>query len=245
MSNHPGALQACNGNKGNWHSARKPSHAENTTLNRRHFLVIGLLVLLATLVVGTGVVWFARNRSDSYRIVMRGARSHFGDVGVSGGNLFLVSGKPAILFGTVTKPGREEELCYVLIFRHALSAADLGGLGPPFDLGTSGEGRKQVSHGAITINGKRIEARYEVDWNKTYTEVSREALAVGGQSKELNAGKAFLVDLAGEAPVYSQKHLNGMPPVTRLESPADVERLADAILKSLETQDAKTKAFIR
>jgi hypothetical protein len=217
----------------------------NTTLKRRLFLVLGLLILLAALGVGAGVLWFASNRTGSYRIVMRGGRSFLGTIGVSGGNLFLVSGKPAVLFGTVTKPGAEEELTYVLIFRHALSTADLAGLGPPMHLGTSGEGRKRESRDAITINGKRIEARYEVDWNEDYTGVPREALTVGGQSKALTAGKVFLVDLAGQAPVYVQKNLKLIPSVTPLDSPADVERLAEAILRSLENQDAETKAFVR
>jgi hypothetical protein len=200
---------------------------------------------LAALFVGAGVFWFASNRSGSYSIIMRGARSFFGDVGVSGGNLFLVSGKPGLLFGTVTKLGAQEELTYVLVFRHALSAANLEGLGPPMDLGTSGEGRTKQSRDAITINGKRIEARYEVAWNETFTKVIREALAVGGQSKDLNAGNVFLVDLAGQAPVYIQKQLKLRPSVTPLESQADVTRLAEAVLRSLESQDAETKEFIR
>ncbi len=214
-------------------------------MKRRRFLLLGLFVLLAALSVGACVLWRARNGTGSYRIIMRGGKSSFGNLGISGGNLFLVSGKPGILFGTVTKPGAQEELSYVLIFRHALSAADLGVLGPPADLGTSGEGRKQESRDAITISGKRIEARYEVDWNETYTEVTREALAVGGKSKELSAGKVFLVDMAGQEPVYIEKDLKLMSSVTRLESPADVERLAESILRILENQDGETKAFIR
>jgi hypothetical protein len=212
---------------------------------RRRFLVLGLLVLLAVLFVCAGVLWYARNRTGAYSIIIRGGRSFFGNIGVSGGSLFLVSGKPAVLFGTVTKPGAQEELTYVLIFRHALSEADLAGMGPPIDLGTSGEGRKQESHGTVTVDGKRIEARYEVDWNENHTEMTREALAVGGQSKDSNGGKVFLVDLAGQAPVYIQKNLKLMPPVTPLESPADVERLAEAILRGLESQDAESKAFVR
>jgi hypothetical protein len=215
------------------------------TLRRRRFLILGLLVLLGALCVGAGVLWRDWNRTSSYRIVMRGGRSFFGKVGVSGGNLYLVSGKPGIVFDTVTKPGSEEELNYVLVFRHALSPAELVALGPPMNLGTSGEGRKQQSHDSITINGKRIESRYEVEWNEKYTEVAREALAVGGQSKELRAGRVFLVDLAGPAPIYKQKNLKSMPSGTRLDSPEDVDRLAEAILKSLENEDAETKAFIR
>jgi hypothetical protein len=239
------------GSRGIGCPAPKTSHWENTAMKRRRFLLLGLFALLAVLSVGAGVLWFARNRTggparddaDSYRMILRGGRSFFGKVGMSGGNLFLVSGKPAILFATVTKPGAQEELSYVLVFRHALSAADLARL--DLHLGTSGEGKKQESHDAITISGKRIEARYEVDWNKTYTEVTREALTVGGKSKELSAGKVFLVDLAGPEPVYKQKNLKLMSSVTPLESPADVERLAEAILRILENQDAETKAFIR
>jgi hypothetical protein len=233
------------GSTGTGCSVPKTSRSENTTLKRRHFLVLGLLVLLAALFAGAGVFWFARSRTGSYSIIMRGGRSFFGNVGVSGGNLFLVSGKPGILFATVTKSGAPEELTYVLIFRHALSAADLAGLGPPMHLGTSGDGRKKESRDTITINGKRIEARYEVEWDEGFTQVTREGLAVGGQSKELNAGKVFLVDLAGQAPVYIQKNLKLTPSVSPLESTADVERLAEAILKSLENQDAETKVFIK
>src|SRR6516165_3840881 len=155
------------GSRGIGCSAPKTSRWGNTILKRRRFLVLGLLVLLAVVFVGAGVLWYARNRTGSYRIIMRGGRSFRGSVGVSGGNLFLVSGKPAILFGTVTKPGAQEEFSYVLVFRHALSAADLAGPGPPIDLGTSGEGRKQEGRDAITINGKRLEACYEVEWNET------------------------------------------------------------------------------
>jgi hypothetical protein len=97
----------------------------------------------------------------------------------------------------------------------------------------------------VTIHGKSIEARYEVEWNETFTEVTREALSVGGQSKEMNAGKVFLVDLAGHAPIYLQKNLKPMPSVAPLGSSADVARLAEALLSSLENQDEETRAFLR
>src|SRR5262249_42608111 len=98
---------------------------------------------------------------------------------------------------------------------------------------------------AITINGKRIEASYEVEWNETYTKVTCEGLLVGGQSKDLAAGRIFLVDLTGRAPVYIQKDVRSMPSVTPLQSPADVQRFAEDILKTLEKQDSETKNFIR
>jgi hypothetical protein len=230
--------------RGIGYSAPKTSRWEATMLKRRRFFVLGLLVLLAVLFVGARVLWYARNRTGSYSTIMHGGRSSIGNVSISHGNLFLVSGKPAVLFSTVTKPDHQEELCYVLIFR-PLPAAALAGLGPSFNSGTSSEGRKHESHVAIAIDGRRIEARYEVDWNETYTKVTREALAVGGQSQDLNSGKVFLIDLTGQAPVYIQKNLKLMPQVAPLGSPADVERLGEAILRSLENQDAETKVFIR
>jgi len=75
-------------------------------MKRRGFLVVSCLVALA---VGAGVYWYARNQAGSYRIIRRGGRSFFGNVGVSSGNLFLESGKAGILFGTVAKPGTQED----------------------------------------------------------------------------------------------------------------------------------------
>jgi hypothetical protein len=156
---------------------------------------------------------------------MRGGRNSSGECGISSGNLFLVSGKPAVVFGTVTKPGAQEELTYVLVFRHALSGPDLGFLGPPMNFHSSSGGRKTESRDAITIRGKRIEASYEVELNETQSAVMQEALTAGGGSKEVAAGRVFLVDLDGESPTYRQKSLTQPPPVAPLGSPADVERM--------------------
>jgi hypothetical protein len=206
---------------------------------------VGLLVILAASFAGAAFLWFRGHRTGSYSIIMCGGRSSRGNLGITSGNLFLVSGKPAVLYGTVTKPGAQEELSYVLVFRHALSARDFAGFGPPIDFGSFGEGWKHESRDAITISGKRIEAHYEVELNGTGATVAREALTVGGQSKDLTAGKVFLVDLATEAPAYTQKNLEQIPPVTPLGSPADVERFALAILQILENQDATTNALLR
>ena len=220
---------------------------------RRRFLALGVLFLLTAILVGAGLWWFGPSRSapdhsGSYRVVMRGGRSGSGDFGISSGNLFLVSGRPVVLFDTVTKPGAQEELTYVLVFRPLPSGLRFGPLGLPFDdvsFGSTGEGRKHRSRDAFTITGKRIEASYEVDLNETYSAVTREALTAGGERKELAAGRVFLVDLDRESPAYKQKSLNQSPPVTPLGGPADVERLAEAILKDLENQDEETKAFFK
>jgi hypothetical protein len=220
---------------------------ENTTVKRRRFLGLGVFFLLTAMLVGAGVWWFVHPRPVPYRLVMEGGRSSTGQIGISSGNVFLVSGKPAVCFGTVTKPGAKEELTYVLVFRRIPPGLSFGPEGPPIgdvSVGSSGEPRKHGSRVAFTINGKRIEASYEVELNETSSAVTREALTAGGQRKELAAGRVFLIDLDGASPAYKQKSLNQSPSVTPLQSPADVERLAEAILKALESQDEEARAFL-
>jgi hypothetical protein len=81
--------------------------------------------------------------------------------------------------------------------------------------------------------------------NETGSAVTRESLTAGGEGKDLAAGRVFLVDLAGQSPAYKQKTLKSSPTVSPLKSPEDVERLAEAILKALESQDEEAKAFLR
>ena len=219
-------------------------------MRRRRFLVLGVFFLLIALLAGAGVWWFVLSRPAPvpYRLVMSGGRSSAGDFTISSGNLFLVSGRPAVLFGTVKKPGAQEELTCVLVFRRVPPGLSLGPLGLPFEdfsFGSTGEGTKYRSRHALTINGKGIDVSYEVELNETYSAVTREALTAGGERKELAAGRVFLVDLDGESPAYKQKSLNRPPPVNPLGGPDDVERLTEAILTDLENQDEETKAFLR
>ena len=58
-------------------------------------------------------------------------------------------------------------------------------------------------------------------------------------------GNPFLIDLSDQAPVYHQKKLELPAITTKLESPQDVERLAEVIQKSLESQDAEIKEFLQ
>jgi hypothetical protein len=173
-----------------------------------------------------------------------------GSLTLSNPNLFLVSEKPAVLFGTVTKPGAPEEFAYVIVFRHGLAASTSNPLGlldqvQSMNLSTLGRWSKGVSGGDLTLGGKRIEVVYEVELNETSTAVTREVLTVGGKSKDLAAGHVFLADLAGDSPTYRQKNINLTVAISPLQSTADVERLAEAILSTLENQDSEIKAFLR
>jgi hypothetical protein len=209
---------------------------------------LGVLILLTALLAGTGAWWFNQVRSTPYRSVMQGGRNSTGDFGITAGNVFVVAGKPAVVFATVKKPGAQEELTYALVFRRLPTGPSLGAKGPAIDsssFGSSGDGRKYRSHAAFSINGKQIEASYEVELNEARSDVAHESLTAGGKGRDLAAGRVFFVDVAGQSPAYKQKTLNASPTVSPLQSPEDVERLAEAILKALESQDEEAKAFLQ
>jgi hypothetical protein len=214
----------------------------------KRLLVSGVLFVLTALLAGAGVWWFVQARSVPYWNVMQGGRYSNGDFSITSGNVFVVSGKPAVVFATVKKPGAQEELTFVLVFRRLPPELSLGSRSLRIDsssFGSTGEGRKYRSHADFPINGKQIEASYEVELNETQSAVTRESLTAGGEGKDFAAGRVFLVDLAGQSPAYKQKTLNSSPTVIPLQSSKDVGRLAEAILKALEIQDEETKAFLR
>ena len=231
------------------------THQENTTVKSRRFLVVlGALFLLIALLAGAGVWWFVQDRLTPYRLVMQGGRTGAGDFSITSGNVYAVSGRPAVVFATIKKRGVQEELTYVLVFRRLPSGLSLGSTGLPIDnssfgssggTGGPGEGSKYRSHAAFSINGKQIEASYEVELNETDSAATRERITAGGEGKDLAAGRVFLVDLAGQSPTYKQKTLNSSPTVSPLQSPEDVERVAEAIVKALESQDEEAKAFLQ
>ena len=125
-----------------------------------------------------------------------------------------------MLFGTVKKPGAQEELTCESVFRRLPTGLSPGPSGLPFhdvSLGSTGEqqGSRLTyrSRHTFTINGKRI----EVELNETKSAVTREVLTAGGERKELAAGRVLLVNLDGESPAYKQERLVQPPTVAPLE----------------------------
>jgi hypothetical protein len=55
----------------------------------------------------------------------------------------------------------------------------------------------------------------------------------------------FLIDLTAQSPVYQQMKVELPAIPTRLETRENAERAAEAIRKSLESQDPDIKAFLR
>ena len=75
--------------------------------------------------------------------------------------------------------------------------------------------------------------------------MANESLTVGGKRVDMTAGRVFLIDLTADAPAYRQKKAELPAIPAKLDTPADVERLADIIRASLESQDPEIKAFLR
>ena len=94
------------------------------------------------------------------------------------------------------------------------------------------------------MNGKPIEASYRVELNETRTAVANESLTIGGKPVDITSGRVFLLDLTTNPQVYRQMNVELPAVPTKLESEEDAERAAEAIRKSLESQDSDIKAFL-
>jgi hypothetical protein len=216
--------------------------------HRRKLLLVLLLALLLlglVLVAGAGWWWwYAQSLPLPFRIVARGSSSSSGNLGVSGGSLVLVAPKPGIYFGTVRKPGGPEQFTYLILFRHARPGSHGSKWGIESHCTSDTRGTAETKD-AIELDGKRIEAAYRLELDETLTAVANESLAIGGKNVDMVSGRVFLIDLGAETPTYQQKKVELPAIPSPLESTDDVERLAETIRTSLESQDPEIKAFLR
>lgn len=212
-------------------------------MTHRPKFLLPLLFIGLVLVAGAGWWWYARSDGLPFKIVLRGSTSSSENLGVSGGNLVVVAPKPGVFFGTVRKPGSQEHFTYLILFRYGRPGS--GGSHRGIESHCTSEGRKAETKDAIELAGKRIEAAYRIELNQTLTAVANESLTIGGKSMDMTAGQVFLIDLTAETPTYQQKKVELLAIPSKLESTQDVEQLAEAIRKSLESQDPEIKEFLR
>jgi hypothetical protein len=173
-------------------------------------------------------------------MVMRGSSSYSNTLGVSSGNLLVVAPKPGVFFGTVTKPGSQEQFTYLILFRYNIPKEF-----PSLQSHCTTDGTKAESTDLIEVDGKRIEAGYRIELNGKDASVVSEDLALGGKNVDMGSGQVFLVDLTSETPVYRQKKVQLPAIPSKLDSTQDVEQLVNTIRKNLESQDPEIKAFLR
>jgi hypothetical protein len=215
-------------------------------MTQRRILLLGLLFLGLLAIGGAGWWWYSQLQPTPFgqplKYVVQGARSSSGNFGVSAGNL-VVAPKPGVLFGTVSKPGNQEQLAYLILFRYGRPGTNAK-QGMNFSSTTDGR-RSAETTVLLELDGKRIEAVYRIELNPELSTVANESLTIGGKSVDMTAGQVFLIDLTAESPVYQQKKVELPSIPSKLDSTADVEQLADAIQKRLANQDPEIKAFLR
>jgi hypothetical protein len=208
-------------------------------MTHRRKLLLGFLFLGLVVVAGAGWWWYTQTLS--LPILLQSSRCSSDDLGVSGGNV-IVAPKPGVLFGTVRKPGSQEEFTYLILFRYGRPRPHGSNQG---QFHCTSDGTKAETRHAIELDGKRIEAAYRAELNQTRTAVAKESLTIGGKSVDMTSGQVFLIDLAAETPAYQQKKVQLPALPSQPESMQDVEQLAEAIRKSLASQDLEIKAFLR
>ena len=214
-------------------------------MTHRRKLLRGLLLIGLVLVAGW--VWFTRLHTPALKIVEAGKRLTSDNLDISSRTLVVVPPKPGVLFHTVRKPGRQEQFTYLILFRYGprIRSFNFDIRGPEPDCMLDHFGRWAETTDVFELNEKRIEASYRVELNETRTAVANESLTIGGQRVDMTSGQVFLIDLRAEPPVYQQMKIELPAIPSKLESTEDAERAAEAIRKSLETQDPEIKAFLR
>jgi hypothetical protein len=218
-------------------------------VRRRRFLVIGIFLTITVLIAGVGGGWwYYQTRLMPFRLLLWGGKTTAGNFSVNTGNIYLVNDRPGVIFATITKPDSHEEVTFMLVFRHDLSGPDLK-KETPFpnfssqSKGTAGGGQKVTIQDALTIRGKQMKAVYELELDGA--KVVHESLTLGGESRDLAAGRVFLVNLDGESPVYIQKNIDTSAALRPMESSEDLERCVEAIIRILKEKDAESKALLR
>ena len=174
---------------------------------------------------------------------MRGGRSASGGLSLTGGNIVALPGSPGVLFGTVQPPNTPERLTYVIFFKFAPRAGHEAVSRVNFTVST--EDRNGKTEDAMVVFGRRVEATYRIELDKTRREVSIETLEVGGRRVDMGDGRVFLVDLTAANSVYRQREAHLPSLVSELKTTEDVERFVEEIRKGLEGQDPEIRAFLR
>jgi len=217
--------------------------AGHKTMLQRRKILLGLLLL--GLVVGASAGWlcYAQTQSPAYKKVMRGSRVTSDTLGVSSGNLVLVAPRPGVFFGTVTKPGSQEQMTFLLLFRDGRPWADSSG--QVFQSHCTSDGKFAETKDVLELGGKRFEAEYRVELNQAGTAVAEEHLLLGGKRIDLAAGSVFLVDLTAKTLTYQQQKVELPAIPSPLESPEDVERLVETIRSDLIRQSPEIEAFLK
>lgn len=211
-------------------------------MTRRQKRWVSILFLVLAGVVGVSGWCLYQSRSN-FRFVQRGGSSHTGDLTISAGNVFVETGKPGVLFGTVTKPGGREEIAYLILFRHGPSSSDLSA--KSINANASCDRNKAESKASFALGGREFEVAYRIQLDDSGTHVASETITVPGETRGVEAGQVLLIDLRSPESSFRREKLILPPIVAPVQSQEDVEQLANATTKSLASQSPVVRAFLR
>jgi hypothetical protein len=195
---------------------------------------LGIALIVA---IGAGWWLYQKARTLPSKVVLGGTRVSNDVLGVSSGNLVVITPKPGMYFGTVTKTGGQRQFTYLVLFRYSPHA--FGGLAKRIHSHSQAAGNMATTSDAIEMEGRRIEVAYLIELNDAQTEVASETLKINGEQVELSAGHVFLIDLTAATPTIRQKKLELPPIPAKLETVEEIEQFAETIRASLEKQDAE------
>ena len=189
-----------------------------------------VVVALVTVMMCTALGCFLAGKPP-YKSTVLGSRAGGHDLSASGGNLLAHEGRPGVFFGTLKTPDTKERISYFVVFKHNIALPD--GFSLSQDGNSSGNNREVTSDHSVVVNGKTLLAKHNVKLGES-NEVAEEALELGGDVIDLEAGRIFLIDLTTGAPTYEQLDVDIPTDISQLESPADVERIAEKVLEALK-----------
>jgi len=215
--------------------------------NRRKVISGLLLIVLAP---GAGWLWFVQLSTPTWNIVEAGVRMTSEPLDITSRTLVVIPPKPGVIFSTVRKLEGDEEFTFLILFKYGNRIRSEGT--DILNRGTKRSpcmlehfGKWAETSAATNLNGKPIEVAYRVELNETLTAVAEERLTIEGKYVNMRSGRVLLVDLTAEPTIYRQMQVELPSIPTKLESKEDAERAAEALRRSLESQDRQIKAFCR
>jgi hypothetical protein len=187
---------------------------------------------VVAVMIGTAAGCFLAGK-PTYKSTVVGSRVGGQGLSASGGNLLAHEGRPGVFFGTIKTPDSQERISYFVVFKHDISLPD--GFSLSQDGNSSGNSREVSSDHSVVVNGKALIAKHNLKLGED-NQVAEEMLKLGDDIFDLEAGRFFLIDLTTDAPTYEQLDVDIPTDISQLESPADIERIAEEVLEALKPE---------
>ncbi|MCS7468723.1 hypothetical protein NZK35_18880 [Stieleria sp. ICT_E10.1] len=212
---------------------------------KRLWLIPGLLILLPVV----GLLWFRFFYVPPFTVAQAGSRITPGALSLRTPTMAIVPSEAGVVFGTVTLPGEQERLAFLIFVDYggdlsrysSFTPNSMGGLNA---LSQLPDGKwTEVSVG-FSVGETPFDAKYYIELDDSLTEVATETLSVGEKSYDASAGRVFLVDLTVEPHSCRQVNVT-MPPVpAKLETRDEILRTAKALRETLAERDPAINQFL-